>query len=57
VLDPTAGVDVELRRASGVRPQAEPRRPTVVLTTHYLEEAEALCTPIAMLKQEGSLPD
>ncbi len=51
VLDePTAGVDVELRRqlwelvselnASGV---------TVVLTTHYLEEAEQLCDRIAII--------
>ena len=51
VLDePTAGVDVELRRqlwelveemnASGV---------TVVLTTHYLEEAEQLCERIAII--------
>ena len=53
ILDePTAGVDVELRRtmwdfllelnASGT---------TVVLTTHYLEEAEQLCRHVAILQQ------
>ena len=53
VLDePTAGVDVELRQTlwqfvSRLNKQGS----TVLLTTHYLEEAEALCTRIAMLKQ------
>ncbi len=52
VLDePTAGVDVELRQAlwDFVRRLNEDGH-TVVLTTHYLEEAEALCSRIAMLK-------
>ncbi len=53
VLDePTAGVDVELRQTLWKfirRLNAEGH--TVVLTTHYLEEAEALCGRIAMLKQ------
>ena len=53
VLDePTAGVDVELRQTLWRfirRLNAEGH--TVVLTTHYLEEAEALCGRIAMLKQ------
>ncbi|OSZ62866.1 ABC transporter ATP-binding protein [Hydrogenophaga sp. IBVHS2] len=54
VLDePTAGVDVELRQTlwqfvSGLNKRLGS---TVLLTTHYLEEAEALCTRIAMLKQ------
>jgi ABC-2 type transport system ATP-binding protein len=53
VLDePTAGVDVELRQALWrfVR-RLNRDGHTIVLTTHYLEEAEALCSRIAMLKQ------
>jgi ABC-2 type transport system ATP-binding protein len=52
VLDePTAGVDVELRQTlwqfvARLNRQGH----TVLLTTHYLEEAEALCGRIAMLK-------
>ncbi len=52
VLDePTAGVDVELRQTlwqfiASLNRQGH----TVLLTTHYLEEAEALCQRIAMLK-------
>ena len=52
VLDePTAGVDVELRQTlwkfiSRLNREGH----TVLLTTHYLEEAEALCGRIAMLK-------
>ena len=53
VLDePTAGVDVELRQSlwqfiATLNRQGH----TVLLTTHYLEEAEALCQRIAMLKK------
>ncbi|HEX6143712.1 MAG TPA: ABC transporter ATP-binding protein [Geminicoccaceae bacterium] len=53
VLDePTAGVDVELRRSlwtymRGLNAQGV----TVVLTTHYLEEAEAMCDRIAIIDQ------
>ena len=52
VLDePTAGVDVELRQGLWQFVQRLNRDGhTVVLTTHYLEEAEALCRRIAMLK-------
>jgi len=53
VLDePTAGVDVELRQGLWrfIR-ELNQAGHTVVLTTHYLEEAEALCSRIAMLKQ------
>lgn len=52
VLDePTAGVDVELRQSLWRFIQQLNRDGhTVLLTTHYLEEAEALCTRIAMLK-------
>ncbi len=52
VLDePTAGVDVELRQAlwSFVR-SLNAAGHTIVLTTHYLEEAQQLCTRIAMMK-------
>ena len=51
VLDePTAGVDVELRRQlwDYVR-QLHARGVTIVLTTHYLEEAEELCDRIAII--------
>ena len=53
VLDePTAGVDVELRQGLWQFVQRLNRAGhTIVLTTHYLEEAEALCGRIAMLKQ------
>lgn len=53
VLDePTAGVDVELRQTlwqfiSRLNKQGH----TIVLTTHYLEEAETLCNRVAMLKK------
>ena len=53
VLDePTAGVDVELRQAlwqfvSRLNHEGH----TVLLTTHYLEEAEALCGRLAILKR------
>ncbi|HEY1057391.1 MAG TPA: ABC transporter ATP-binding protein [Limnobacter sp.] len=53
VLDePTAGVDVELRQTlwkfiSGLNAKGH----TILLTTHYLEEAETLCNRIAMLKK------
>jgi ABC-2 type transport system ATP-binding protein len=53
VLDePTAGVDVELRQALWrfIRRLNQDGH-TIVLTTHYLEEAETLCGRIAMLKQ------
>ena len=52
VLDePTAGVDVELRQSlwAFVRKLNRDGH-TIILTTHYLEEAEALCGRIAMLK-------
>ncbi len=53
VLDePTAGVDVELRRALWQFIQRLNREGhTILLTTHYIDEAEALCGRIAMLKR------
>jgi ABC-2 type transport system ATP-binding protein len=51
VLDePTAGVDVELRQQLWAHVSALNRRgTTVLLTTHYLEEAEELCDRIAII--------
>ncbi len=52
VLDePTAGVDVELRQTLWAFIRRLNREGhTILLTTHYLEEAEELCTRVAMLK-------
>ena len=53
VLDePTAGVDIELRRQlwDAVR-ELHRRGTTIVLTTHYLEEAQELCDTIAIIDQ------
>jgi ABC-2 type transport system ATP-binding protein len=53
VLDePTAGVDVELRQGlwQFIR-RLNGEGHTIILTTHYLEEAEALCNRIALMKQ------
>jgi ABC-2 type transport system ATP-binding protein len=53
VLDePTAGVDVELRQSLWAFIRRFNRDGhTILLTTHYLEEAEALCQRVAMLKE------
>ncbi len=51
ILDePTAGVDIEIRRSMwdflrGINEQGT----TIILTTHYLEEAETLCRNIAII--------
>jgi len=52
ILDePTAGVDVDLRRTLWeFISRLNKAGHTILLTTHYLEEAEALCGRIAMLK-------
>jgi ABC-2 type transport system ATP-binding protein len=50
--EPTAGVDIELRRSTWEFLQGINRSgTTIVLTTHYLEEAESLCRNIAMIDQ------
>ncbi len=52
VLDePTAGVDIELRQMlwSNIRKLNAERGTTVILTTHYLEEAEEMCDEIAII--------
>ncbi|PTQ77429.1 ABC-2 type transport system ATP-binding protein [Nitrosomonas oligotropha] len=56
ILDePTAGVDVELRQSLWrFIKQLNHDGHTIVLTTHYLEEAETLCNRVAMLKN-GSI--
>ncbi len=53
ILDePTAGVDVELRRTLwGFMRRLHAQGTTVVLTTHYLEEAQEMCSRIAILDQ------
>ncbi len=52
--EPTAGLDVEARRMvwEQVRRQVDAGR-TVLLTTHYLEEADALADRIVMIHQGG----
>ncbi|HEU5443518.1 MAG TPA: ABC transporter ATP-binding protein [Steroidobacteraceae bacterium] len=51
ILDePTAGVDIEIRRSMWDFLQEINRRgTTIILTTHYLEEAETLCRNIAII--------
>jgi len=52
VLDePTAGVDIELRQMlwTNVRRLNEEEGMTIILTTHYLEEAEQMCDEIAII--------
>ena len=51
VLDePTAGVDIELRRSMWAFLQEINRQgTTIILTTHYLEEAESLCRNVAII--------
>jgi len=51
ILDePTAGVDIELRRSMwDFLQQINRQGTTIILTTHYLEEAEALCRNIAII--------
>ena len=54
VLDePTAGVDIELRQMlwQNVRLLNRERGMTIILTTHYLEEAEEMCDEIAIISQ------
>ncbi len=56
ILDePTAGVDIEIRRSMWVFLRELNRNgTTIILTTHYLEEAESLCRNIAII-DEGKL--
>ncbi len=56
ILDePTAGVDIEIRRAMwDFLSEINAEGTTIVLTTHYLEEAESLCRNIAII-DDGEL--
>jgi ABC-2 type transport system ATP-binding protein len=51
ILDePTAGVDIEIRRSMWQMMEEVNRQgTTIILTTHYLEEAESLCRNIAII--------
>ena len=53
ILDePTAGVDIEIRRSMwDLLSEINERGVTIILTTHYLEEAEHLCRRVAILDQ------
>lgn len=53
ILDePTAGVDIEIRRSMwDLMRQVNQEGTTIILTTHYLEEAESLCRNIAIIDQ------
>ncbi|MBX2808594.1 MAG: ABC transporter ATP-binding protein [Cellvibrionaceae bacterium] len=55
ILDePTAGVDIELRRSMWQFLQAiNAQGTTIILTTHYLEEAENLCRNLAIIDKGG----
>jgi ABC-2 type transport system ATP-binding protein len=59
ILDePTAGVDIELRRSLwGFLTELNQRGTTIILTTHYLEEAEQLCRRIAIIDQGEIVED
>ena len=64
ILDePTAGVDIEMRRGMwDFLTELNASGTTIILTTHYLEEAEALCRNIAIINhgeivENGSIKD
>lgn len=50
--EPTAGVDIEIRRSMWqLMRELNDRGMTIILTTHYLEEAESLCRNIAIIDE------
>ena len=60
ILDePTAGVDIQLRRGmmEFLAELNEKQGTTIILTTHYLEEAEALCRQVAIINQGEIVTD
>ncbi len=59
ILDePTAGVDVEIRRSMwNLLRELNAEGKTIILTTHYLEEAETLCDRIAIIHRGAIIQD
>jgi ABC-2 type transport system ATP-binding protein len=59
ILDePTAGVDIEIRRSMwGFLREINDAGTTIILTTHYLEEAESLCRHIAIIDEGRIIED
>lgn len=59
ILDePTAGVDIELRRSMwGFLKELNEQGLTIILTTHYLEEAEMLCRNVAIINNGKIIKD
>ena len=59
ILDePTAGVDIEIRRSMwDFLREINAAGTTIILTTHYLEEAEALCRNIAIIDEGRIIED
>ena len=59
ILDePTAGVDIEIRRATwALLEEINAAGTTIILTTHYLEEAEAMCKRIAIIDEGRIVQD
>jgi len=59
ILDePTAGVDIELRRSMwAFLTEINEQGTTIILTTHYLEEAESLCESIAIIDEGRIIED
>lgn len=59
ILDePTAGVDIEMRRSMwGFLEELNAEGTTIILTTHYLEEAESLCRNIAIIDRGEIIQD
>jgi len=59
ILDePTAGVDIEIRRSMwGFLRDINEAGTTIILTTHYLEEAESLCRNVAIIDEGRIIED
>ena len=59
ILDePTAGVDIEIRRSMwGFMREINEAGTTIILTTHYLEEAESLCRHVAIIDEGRIIED
>ena len=59
ILDePTAGVDIEIRRSMWeFLREINDAGTTIILTTHYLEEAESLCRHVAIIDEGGIIED